>query len=144
VTYYVDGRSVFTGAAALDGRHSLYSSFDAGPDLLLFNEGDAAGIFTHVLYLSSVAFIDRAMTPAEIQTLGAPSDLGIFIQTLPPLSIARSGNDLQLTWRGSPGIRLQKSTTLTPSAWQDVPGTTGANSFTESLVGNASFYRLTR
>ena len=144
VTYYVDGRSVFAGAASLDGRHSLYSSADPGPDLLLFNEGDTSGTFTHAVYVSSFAFIDRTMMAAEIQTLGAPNDLGIFIQTLPPLSIARNGNALQLTWRGGPGIRLQKSTTLTASAWQDLPGTTGANSFTESLGNNASFYRLTR
>ena len=143
-TYYVDGRPVFTGAASLDGRHSLYSSIDAGPDLLLFNEGDPAGVFTHTLYLSSFAFIDRALTATEIQALGTPNDLGIFIRTLPTLSILRNGNDLQLTWRGGPGIRLQRSTTLTPSAWQDVPGTTGASSFTESLSANASFYRLAR
>jgi len=144
VTYYVDGQSVFTGAASLDGRHSLYSSLDSGPDLLLFNEGDPAGIFTHTLYLSSFAFVDRTLTAAEMQALGAPSDLGIFIQTLPALSISRSGNQLQLTWPGGPSIRLQKSTTLSPSAWQDVPGTTDTSSFTESLGGNAGFYRLTR
>jgi endonuclease/exonuclease/phosphatase family metal-dependent hydrolase len=144
VAYYVDGRPVFTGAAGLDGRHSLYSSFDPGPDLLLFNEGDTSGIYTHALYVSSFAFIDRTMTTAEIQTLGGPNDLGIFNQTLPALSITRNGSELQLTWRGSPAIRLQKSATLAPSNWQDVPGTTGADTFTESLTTTTAFYRLTR
>jgi len=144
VTYYVNGQAVFTGAAPLDGRHSLYSSLDAGPDLLLFNEGDPAGVFTHTLYLSSFAFADRTLSATEIQTLGAPNDLGIFNQSLPALSISRTGNQLQLMWPGSPSIRLQKSTILTPASWQDVPGTTGANSFTDSLAGSTGFYRLTR
>jgi hypothetical protein len=143
VTYYVDGQSVFTGAASLDGRFSLYSSFDSGPDLLLFNEGDPTGIFTHALYLSSFAFIDRTLTGTEVQALGGPTDLGIFIHTLPALSITHNASELQLTWPGGPGIRLQKSTTLSPSAWQDIPGSTGASSFTDSL-SSAAFYRLTR
>lgn len=144
VTYYVDGRPVFTGAASLDGRHSLYSSFDPGPDLLLFNEGDTSGTYTHALYLSSVAFIDRTLAAAEVQVLGGANDLGIFNHTLPALSITRNANEVRLTWRGGPGIRLQKSATLSPSNWQDVPGTTGASAFAESLLGNTAFYRLTR
>jgi len=143
VTYYVDGQPVFTGAASLDGRHSLYSSLDPGPDLLLFNEGDPAGIFTHTLYLSSVAFTHRTMPAAEIQALGAPNDLGIFKQSLPALSITRNGNELQLTWPGGPAMRLQKSTTLAPP-WLEISGTTGASSFTDSLTDTAAFYRLTR
>jgi endonuclease/exonuclease/phosphatase family metal-dependent hydrolase len=144
VTYYVDGRPVFTGAAQLDGRHSLFSGDDPGPDLLLFNEGNTSGVFTHALYLSSFAFTDRTMTAAEIQALGEPNDLGIFIQALPALSITRNGNELELNWRGGSGIRLQKSMSLAPSAWQDVPGTTGASRFNESSASSSGFYRLTR
>jgi hypothetical protein len=144
VTYYVDGTAVFTGSAALDGRHSLYSNLDAGPDLLLFNEGDTTGTYTHALYLSSFAFIDRAMSAAEIQALAAPKDLGIFVQTLPPVSIQRNVNELRLNWRGGPGIRLQKAPGLAPASWQDLPGTLAADAYTESLSGDAGFYRLVR
>ena len=144
VTYYVNGTSVFTGSASLDGRHSLYSSLDAGPDLLLFNEGDASGTYTHVCYLSSFAFTDRTMSPAEIQALGGPKDLGIFIQTLSGISIILDGNDVTLTWRGGAGIRLQRALTLAPASWQDVAGTLAASSFSESIGENAGFYRLAR
>ena len=144
VTYYVNGTAVFSGPAPLDGRHSLYSSLDAGSDLLLFNEGDTSGTYTHALYLSSFAFIDRTMSTAEIQTLGVPRDLGIFVQTLPSISIERDGNDLTLTWRGGAGIRLQRARTLAPASWQDVAGTLAASTFMESLGENAGFYRLTR
>jgi endonuclease/exonuclease/phosphatase family metal-dependent hydrolase len=144
VTYYVDGRPVFSGAAQLDGRHSVFSGDDPGPDLLLFNEGNTSGVFTHALYLSSFAFTDRTMTAAEIQTLRGPNDLGIFTQTLPALSITRNGNELELMWPGGSGIRLQKSLSLAPSAWQDVPGTTGASSFNEPFAGSSGFYRLAR
>jgi len=143
VSYYVNGSPVFTGAASLDGRYSLYSAADAGSDLLLFNEGDASGTYTHALYLSSVAFTDRTMTASELQALGGPSDLGIFVQTLPRLSIARIGQNLSLSWRGGPGIRLQKSSG--PAAtWLDVPGTVGTSSFSETVIGDGGFYRLTR
>jgi hypothetical protein len=144
VTYYVNGNAVFSGPASLDGRHSLYSSLDAGPDLLLFNEGEASGTYTHTLYLSSFAFTDRTMSPTEIQALGGPKDLGIFVRTLPGLSIGRDGDDLTLTWRGGTGIRLQRALTLAPASWQDVAGTLAASTFTESLGDNARFYRLAR
>ncbi|HMJ66002.1 MAG TPA: endonuclease/exonuclease/phosphatase family protein, partial [Candidatus Binatia bacterium] len=144
VTYYVNGTAVFTGSAALDGRHSLYSDLDGGPDLLLFNEGDSTGIYTHALYLSSFAFTDRMMNAAEIQALGGPKDLGIFVQTLSRVSIQRNGNDLRLNWRGGSGIRLQKSPGLAPTSWQDLPGTLAADTYTESLSNDAGFYRLVR
>jgi hypothetical protein len=144
VTYYVNGTAVFTGPAALDGRHSLYSSLDAGPDLLLFNEGDTSGTFTHVCYLSSFAFTDRTMSGTEIQALGGPKDLGIFVQTLSNISIILDGNDVTLTWRGGAGIRLQRAMTLAPAGWQDVAGTLAASTFIESLSDSARFYRLTR
>src|SRR4029079_16412760 len=112
VAYYVDGNSVFSGVAALDGRYSLYSSIDAGPDLLLFNEGDTSGTYTHIAYLSSFAFTDRTMSAAEIQALGGPKDLGIFVQNLSLISMTRTGGQLQFAWRGGSGVRLQKSLSL--------------------------------
>ena len=143
VRYYVNGNSVFSGTSSLDGRYSLYSAVDAGPDLLLLNEGDSGGIYTHAAYLSSVALTDRAMSASEIQALGSPNDLGIFVETLPTLVIAREGGGLSFTWRGGTGIRLQRTAALN-GAWQDVPGTIGASSYTESQAGPSGFYRLIR
>ena len=84
VTYYVNGSPVYTGAAGLDGRHSLYSSLDPGPDLLLFNEGDGSGVYTHEVYLSSFAFADRMMSASEMAALGGPKRVA-FSLTRPPL-----------------------------------------------------------
>jgi len=81
VSYYLDGTSVFdrTGDALTDGRLSLYSNADAGPDLLLFNEGDGSGQYTHELYVSSIYVTDRTLSPAEIAALGGPQYLGIVV-----------------------------------------------------------------
>jgi hypothetical protein len=144
VRYYANGSVVFTGSASLDGRHALYSNVDAGPDLLLFNEGDTGSNHTHPLYLSSVAFTDRELSAAEMQALGVPNDLGIFVQTLPPLSIGRQANVVRLTWPGYGDTRLQRSSRFSPPAWQDVPDTTGSNAFGEPAAAAAQFYRLIR
>jgi hypothetical protein len=122
----------------------LYSNVDGGPDLLLFNEGDTSGTFTHTIYLSSFASTDRTMSAAEIQVLGGPSDLGIFVQTLPRLSITRESGSIRLNWQGSTGIRLQRSPALAPASWEDVPGSLGASTFTESSANGSAFYRLAR
>ncbi|HKQ38698.1 MAG TPA: endonuclease/exonuclease/phosphatase family protein [Verrucomicrobiae bacterium] len=144
VTYYVNGNVVFSGPSALDGRYSLYSGVDAGPDLLLFNEGDTSGVYTHLAYLSSFAVVDRTLTAAEIQSLGGPNDLGIFVRTLPPLSIAREGGEVHLNWRGGPGVRLQRSLSLAPTNWTDVTGSLAVSNVTESIGGETRFYRLSR
>ena len=80
VSYYLNGTSVKdrVGTSLLDGRFSLYSNLDAGPDLLLFNEGDTTGQYTHELYVNSVAFVDRMMSSSEILALGGPNAQGIF------------------------------------------------------------------
>jgi endonuclease/exonuclease/phosphatase family metal-dependent hydrolase len=146
VSYYVNGNRVFSGSLAgpRDGRYSLYSSIDAGPDLLLFNEGDPSGTYTHSLYLSSFAFTDRTLSAAEIQALGGPKDLGIFVQTLPSLSVVRNGADIELNWLSGVGVRLQRSPTLAPPNWEDVAGTLGAGAFSEPRTNAAAFYRLAR
>jgi endonuclease/exonuclease/phosphatase family metal-dependent hydrolase len=144
VTYYINGNPIFTGATSLDGRYSLYSSIDPGPDLLLFNEGDSAGVYTHLLYLSSFAFTDRTLSASEIQALGGPNDLGIFVRTLPRLSIVREGGNVRLNWMGGPGIRLQKTSALAPANWEDVADTSGASTFAEPIADSPLFYRLIR
>lgn len=81
VSYYVDGQSVHdrTGGSLLDGRFSLYSNTDAGADLLLFNEGDASGQYTHELFVSSVLFTDRALSAQEVMTLGGATAMGVLV-----------------------------------------------------------------
>ena len=81
LSFYVNGTLVkqTTSPGLLDGRWSLYSNADAGPDLLLFNEGDTSGQYTHELYVNSIYFTDRTMTPAELSALGGPNAAGIAV-----------------------------------------------------------------
>jgi hypothetical protein len=81
VSYYVNGVQVHTrtGSGLLDGRFSLYSNVDAGPDLRLFNEGDIAGQFTHELLVSSIYATDRTLSGAEIAALGGPNAMGVVV-----------------------------------------------------------------
>jgi hypothetical protein len=143
VVFYLNGTAVMTltGADLLDGRFSLYSNADPGPDLLLFNEGDLSGVYTHELYLASVAVVDRMLSGTEVSALGGPQAEGIFARHL---HLTRNGTDMLLTWNGDPNLRLQKATILLPASWQDVPDTLGASSFTEVAPQGNAFYRLLR
>jgi len=126
VSYYLDGQPIATGSAGLDGRHSLYSSIDPGPDLLLFNEGDGSGVYTHELYLSAFHVTDRTLTPEEVETLGGPDANGI-LATPGPLVVEIRLTDLEirLQWRGgTPPFQVLGSVGLNPPVWEDVLGTT--------------------
>jgi Concanavalin A-like lectin/glucanases superfamily len=140
LTYYLNGVQVATGTGAggLDGRWSLYSNADPGADLLLFNEGDTSGNYTHELYVAGIAFVDRSLSTTEIANLGEPAAEGIFARRL---QIHRDGGSVVLTWRPAPNVLLQKATSLTTPDWQPVPNTLGVNAYTEVSSGNA-FYRL--
>lgn len=140
--YYLDGAPVFqrAGASLLDGRYSLYSTNDNLPSLLLCNEGDLGGNYTHELYLAGLAVIDRALPAAEIALLGGPHPEGIYARHL---RIERSGTNLVINWNGAPNLRLQRATTLSPSDWQNAPATLGASNYTETLLNwDTRYYRL--
>jgi hypothetical protein len=144
VTYYVDGNAVLTGSAALDGRHALYSNLDAGPGLLLFNEGDTTGTYTHEVYLSSFFFTDRAMTAAEMLALGGPQARGIVAQTAPiSVRVAQVGTNLALAWSGGDGqYQLQRKIKLEDAGWQDLNDPTSETNRLVPLEGESAFYRV--
>jgi hypothetical protein len=52
------------------------------------------------------------------------------------------GGNLKLSWVGNPLVTLQGNTNLLGPNWADVPGTTGAGSFTGSAAGPQKFFRL--
>ena len=146
-TYAVDGAVVFAGSAgaALDGRYSLYSNVDPGADLLLFNEGNSGGVYTHALLVSSFAFVDRTLATAELLALGGPSDLGIFLEDLPPLSVAQQGVLVNCRWQGSLDVRLQAASRLDAAAvWEDVPGTRGESFYSTEMTNQGMYFRLIR
>jgi hypothetical protein len=146
LTYYVNGANVKSRPAdGLGGRWALYSNQDTGPDLLLFNEGDSSGIYTHELYVSSVAFTDRALNAAEAAALGGPSANGILVPSFAPrptLNIAPGGGGAVISWPASyVGYALEQSDRLNPPQWKPVPGITN-NAVTVSPAGTARFFRL--
>jgi len=144
VKYYVNGNPVFTGGASLDGRHSLYSNLDGGPDLLLFNEGDSAAAYTHEVYLSSFLFTDRTMSAAEILALGGPKARGIFAP-VPPItvSIHQPSTNLILAWSGGDGsYQVQKKNALEDIAWQNIANLTNETNLIVPPTGTAGFFRI--
>jgi hypothetical protein len=60
------------------------------------------------------------------------------------LSIVRTGDQVRISWRGEPDLKLQRSAAFTNPDWQDVPGTTGTNNV-QLPCGNgpgSAFFRL--
>ena len=53
-----------------------------------------------------------------------------------------SGDKLALCWTGGPGIKLQKTTILSPANWQDVTGSDGVSNIELPRGGAAAFFRL--
>lgn len=146
LAYYVNGISVKARAATgIGGRWSLYSNQDFGPDLLLFNEGDSSGIYTHELYLSSVAFADRALAASEIAGLGSATATGIFVPSFAPqptLSIQISGAGAVVAWPTNyVGYALEQTDSLVAPQWKPVAGVTN-NAATVPGGSTTRFYRL--
>lgn len=146
LTYYVNGTNVKTRAAdGIGGRWALYSNQDAGPDLLLFNEGDSSDIYTHELYLSSVAFADRAMSANEIAGLGSAKATGILVTSFAPkptMSIQSSGADAVVSWPTNyVGYALEQTDSLVAPQWKPVAGITN-NAVTVSAGSASKFYHL--
>jgi len=54
------------------------------------------------------------------------------------------GNEVHLSWLGSPGVRLQRALRLSNPDWQDVPDTDGVSSVRLPLPGAMSLFRLVR
>ena len=143
VTYYINGNPVCTGSGAIDGRHAIFSNANAGADLLLFNEGDTSGTYTHTVYLSSFLFIDRPMTASEISGLGGPKARGIMIPA-PPITLSLTGTSANstLTWSGGQSpFQVQRALALDGS-WQNFGSATSATNMSLGATTNAAFFRV--
>ncbi len=53
-----------------------------------------------------------------------------------------TNGQITLTWVGNPAVNLQSSTSLTNTAWQDVPNSAGLYSWPAPVNGPVQFYRL--
>jgi endonuclease/exonuclease/phosphatase family metal-dependent hydrolase len=144
VRYHVDGQMVFAGSAALDGRHSLYSNVDPGPDLLLFNEGDTSGVYTHEVYLGSFFCVDRALSVEELQSLGGPIAEGVAVGLQPiRLEAERGGTGLVLRWTGGGGYyQLQRRLNGVMNSWEEIGARGVATSAVIEVHDDAAFYRV--
>jgi len=58
--------------------------------------------------------------------------------------IVRNGAEVVISWEAAPGVKLQKTPSLTNPNWQDVPGSAGASSVTEAATSAEAYYRLIR
>jgi len=58
------------------------------------------------------------------------------------LRFSVSAGRLNLSWTGSPTVKLQQSPNVNPSVWADVPGTLGASSAAIQLTNATAFFRL--
>jgi hypothetical protein len=78
---------------------------------------------------------------------GAAVDIGAFefaVTSELRLSGLRAPGRLILTWDGGPGIRLQRTTSLTPATWTDVNGSEGLSTLEVPLGGLSEFFRLVK
>ncbi len=117
----------------------------AGDELRVLDYGDPA-------HPVSVGRHPLGMQPLGMVVSGdliyvAAGNYGVAIFRLKPQLALNppvlKGSQMQLTWMGSPGVRLQRSPGLTQPDWQDVPNTDGASSAGVPASTNG-FYRLVR
>ena len=160
---YVDGVLSNKKAASVAGTwdtSALPFSHTGGPATPLqtafaVNIGeDGSGIYTDGGSAYNInALIDdlgiwrRALTANEAALIYRSGLAGGDLAHAAPvvaLSITRNGDNITITWAGSPTIKLQKTTSLAPANWTDVPGTLGASSATLPLADAGAYFRLTQ
>lgn len=147
VTIYVNGTPVHsrTGGSLANGRFSLYSDLDSGPDIRLFNE--PTGGYTHELLVNSFAFISRELTPEEVTGMGGPTAEGITL-SLPSTPILMAdpvvaGGKITLTWTGGNGpFQVQKRSSLSTGTWTNLGAPTNDRTATDDVAGTTAFYRV--
>lgn len=137
---YLDGELFHThgpDGLGLDGRFSLDTT------LLLFADEDDENA---PLLVGAAAIWEGALTEAQVRSLGGP---GAPIDATPPPvlpapTVVRDGNNVKLTWPATPGVGLERSTTLKAGDWTPLNNTIGAGEYSEPLSGSSAFFRLRR
>ena len=102
------------------------------------------------MLMDDLGIWQRALTPSEVTAIYAAGQAGKDLSqavvaatpTQPILTVTVSGGSLHFSWQGSPTGRLQTTTILNPTAWADVPGTTGASTATVPINGASAFFRV--
>jgi hypothetical protein len=150
--YLYEPGTIFFRGLQVSGRHAfvIYSprwTDDVRVDIL--DVGDPtqpvkAGEYDPEQRIANLAMVGN--------TLYATSEAGLTVldffapNTSPRLRLntpVLSGDVAVLTWDGGPGIKLQKTTSLTSPDWQDVPNTEGKSLIALPPTDTVAFFRLT-
>jgi hypothetical protein len=150
VTTYVDGNPIDTRADTTTGNidtDDLSYAVNVGQDGRgIYTDGGSAGI-TNCL-IDDVGIWRRALSGAEAKGIYVAGQAGKDLSqaqgaTLGSLTVVVSGANVNFSWAGGTGIRLQRSTSLSPAAWTDVTGTLGNSSYSEPKSSfPQAYYRL--
>jgi Concanavalin A-like lectin/glucanases superfamily/Immunoglobulin domain len=137
-----DYQRTITNNTGFTGPHAI----NIGQDGTGWYNDKNGGAITNGL-IDDVGFWRRAVSPQEalaIYTAGnAGKNLSLAAASLPPLTITYSAGNVNLTWAGGAGIRLQKTTDLTnPLSWTDIASTLGNSSYSEAVTPTPTNYRL--
>ncbi|TAL01130.1 MAG: hypothetical protein EPO07_08785, partial [Verrucomicrobia bacterium] len=122
----------------------------------LSRAGNSGGPFTAIAQLSGTSFTDTNVVNggtyyyvirAANFTGESPDSLPVGVQLVslapPYLSFTISGGELQFNWPADhTGWRLQMSTNLSTTNWQDVPDSDAANSVSIPFTNRNAFFRL--
>jgi len=112
-----------------------------------YNDKNGGGITNGMM--DDVGFWRRVLSPQEALAIYNGGQAGLNLAQIDqpasagPLSITYTGGNANFSWIGATGVKLQKTTSLTPViSWSDVPGTTGASSYSEPATNSTAYYRL--
>ncbi|PYI84731.1 MAG: hypothetical protein DME26_12815, partial [Verrucomicrobia bacterium] len=121
-----------------------YNDSTAVPPPAKATGGDSAIINAAI---DDVGFWRRLVTPQEVAAIYNAGQQGKDFSNVGALNLGKvnvtlQGNNVNFTWTGGTGIRLQRSPSLSPTAWQDVAGTDGQSSATVAISGAGGYFRL--
>jgi hypothetical protein len=151
---YVDGQLVNVTSMAPDANKAI-GSLDTSLPINIGQDGkgtytDGGGGAALDMLMDDLGIWRRPLTPSEVAAIYAAGQAGKDLSqaavaatpTQPTLTFTVSGGSLHLTWTASPTGRLQKTTSLAPASWADVPGTTGLGTATVPISGASAFFRV--
>ena len=133
----------------------LGSTSDVGPHTINIGQ-DGAGDYsvgtsgmTNVL-MDDLGIWRRALSPQEAAAIFAAGQAGqnltqaAVATALGRITITTSGGNVNFSWPGGTGIRLQKTTSLVSPTWTDISSTLGNSTHSEAITGTPTFYRLSK
>jgi hypothetical protein len=79
----------------------------------------------------------------RIYVAGGYSGVHVLEMTLPRIaSINRSDSQVILHWEGAPGVKLQRTLSLTNPVWSDIPGSESQSTIGVPISTSSQFFRL--